>query len=213
MKNYPKRKNQSECSRSHTATALPFRISPEKSHSIASTWFLCWKQSQVCPDSRGGAINLPCEGNWQDHVAKERGDKRYDWGHLWKTQPDERCILSGFLASSYLCREERFSYFSLTWNLSMQRLCTFLPQLNTACRVLSHFQSCLTLCNPMDCSLPSISVHGILQARILEWVAMPSSRGSFQPRDQTQVSCVFCITGRFFTTEPLRKPQLNTTHP
>ena len=44
-------------------------------------------------------------------------------------------------------------------------------------------QSCLTLYDPMDCSLPGSSVHGILQARILEWVAMPSSRGSSQPRD------------------------------
>ena len=44
-------------------------------------------------------------------------------------------------------------------------------------------QSCLTLCNPMDCSLPGSSVHGILQARVLEWVAMPSSRGSSRPRD------------------------------
>ena len=51
-------------------------------------------------------------------------------------------------------------------------------------------QSCLTLSDPMD-----YTVHGILQARILEWVAMPSSRGSSQPRDQTQVSC---IAGRFF---------------
>ena len=49
---------------------------------------------------------------------------------------------------------------------------------------------------PHDCSLPGSSVHGILQARILEWVAMPSSRGSFQPRDQTQVSLT---AGRFFT--------------
>ena len=49
-------------------------------------------------------------------------------------------------------------------------------------------QSCPTLCNPMDCSPPGSSVHGILQARILEWVAMPSSRDSSQPRDQTQVS-------------------------
>ena len=56
-------------------------------------------------------------------------------------------------------------------------------------------QSGLTLCDPMDCSPPSSSVHGIFQASILEWVAMPSSRGSSQPRDQTQVSC---ITGRFF---------------
>ena len=46
-------------------------------------------------------------------------------------------------------------------------------------------QSCLTLCDPMDCSPPGSSVHGILQARILEWVAMPSSRGSSKPRDQT----------------------------
>ena len=44
-------------------------------------------------------------------------------------------------------------------------------------------QSCLTLCDPMDCSLPGSSVHGILQARILEWVAISFSRGSSQPRD------------------------------
>ena len=44
-------------------------------------------------------------------------------------------------------------------------------------------QSCQTLCNPMDCSLPASSIHGILKARILEWVAMPSSRASSQTRD------------------------------
>ena len=53
-------------------------------------------------------------------------------------------------------------------------------------------QSCPTLCDPMD-----YTVHGILQARILEWVAFPSSRGSSQPKDQTQVSR---IAGRFFTS-------------
>ena len=53
-------------------------------------------------------------------------------------------------------------------------------------------QLCPTLCDPMD-----YTVHGILQARTLEWVAFPFSRGSSQPRDQTQVSH---ITGRFFTT-------------
>ena len=46
----------------------------------------------------------------------------------------------------------------------------------------------LTLCDPMDCSPPGSSVHGILQTRILEWVAMLSSRGSSQPRDQTPIS-------------------------
>ena len=52
-------------------------------------------------------------------------------------------------------------------------------------------QSCPTLCDPMDCI-----VHGILQARILEWVAIPFSRGSSQPRDRTQVSST---AGEFFT--------------
>ena len=49
-------------------------------------------------------------------------------------------------------------------------------------------QSCSTLCDIMDCSPPGSSVHGILQARILEWVATPSTRGSSQPRNRTQVS-------------------------
>ena len=65
-------------------------------------------------------------------------------------------------------------------------------------------QSCLTLCNPMDCSPPGSSVHGILQARILELVAISLSRGSSQPKDQTQVSC---IAGGFFTTWANREAQ------
>ena len=66
-------------------------------------------------------------------------------------------------------------------------------------------KSCLSLWDPMDCSPPGFSVHGILQTRILEWVAMPSSRRSSQPRDRTCVSCGSCISGRSFTTEPLGK--------
>ena len=54
--------------------------------------------------------------------------------------------------------------------------------------VCSVAQLCLTLCDPMDCSLPGSSVHGIFQARILKWVAISFSRGSSQPKDQTHVS-------------------------
>ena len=57
-------------------------------------------------------------------------------------------------------------------------------------------QLCPTLCNPMYCILPGSSVHGIFQARILEWVTIPFSRGSSKPRDWTWVSC---IAGTFFT--------------
>ena len=57
-------------------------------------------------------------------------------------------------------------------------------------------RSCPTLCDPVDCSSPSSSVPGILQAGILEWVAMPFSRGPSGPRDETRVSYVPCIGWR-----------------
>ena len=58
--------------------------------------------------------------------------------------------------------------------------------------VLQSLQSHPTLCNPMDCSPPGSSVHGISQARTLEWVALPSSTGSSQPRDWTCLSYISC---------------------
>ena len=69
-----------------------------------------------------------------------------------------------------------------------------------------HAQLCPTLCDPIDCNLPGSSVHRILQARILEWVAISSYRGSSLPRDRTCMSCVSCITGRF--AEPSGKSHL-----
>ena len=63
------------------------------------------------------------------------------------------------------------------------------------CCCCMHAQSYPTVCDPMDCSPPGSSVHGILQAGILEWVIMLSSRGSSQPWDQTCVSSISC-TGR-----------------
>ena len=58
----------------------------------------------------------------------------------------------------------------------------------------------------MDCSLPGSSVHGICWARLLEWVAISSSRVSSQPREQTHVSCIFYIADGFFVAEPPGKP-------
>ena len=60
------------------------------------------------------------------------------------------------------------------------------------CVCVKSLRSCLTLCDPMDCSPPGSSVPGILQARIPEWVAISSSKGSSQPRDQTHISYVSC---------------------
>ena len=70
--------------------------------------------------------------------------------------------------------------------------------------VFVHAQSCPTLWDPMDCSPPGSSVHGILQKRILEWVAILFSRGSSWPRDKIQVSC---IADRRFTLWAIREAQ------
>ena len=80
------------------------------------------------------------------------------------------------------------------------RVCVYIYDMYTyicTCVVYSCTQSYLTLWDPMDCSLPGFSVFGIFQAKILEWVVMPSSRGSSQPRDWTCNSCASCI-GRWF---------------
>ena len=74
-----------------------------------------------------------------------------------------------------------------------------------ACLVV---QLCPILCDPLDCSPPGSSVHGISQARILEWVSISSSRGSSWPRDWTPVSCVSCTAGGFFTRWAIRDAQV-----
>ena len=65
-------------------------------------------------------------------------------------------------------------------------------------------QLCPTLCHPIDCNPSGSAVRGILQARILRWVAIPFSRGS--SLDRTRISCDSCIAGGFFTSEPPGKP-------
>ena len=88
-----------------------------------------------------------------------------------------------------------FLLFSNCLHLSWHLVCVSVAQL------------CLTLCESMACSLPDSSVHGVLQARILEWVAISSSRGSSLPRDWSQVSCT---AGRFFTVWATSEAQLLT---
>ena len=82
--------------------------------------------------------------------------------------------------------------------------------LNLCVSVCAHSvaQSCSTLCEPMDCSQTSSSVRGIFQERLLEWVAIPYSRGSSSPRNWTLVSLVSpALTSGFFTTAPPGKPR------
>ena len=80
---------------------------------------------------------------------------------------------------------------------------------NIASRVCSVAQSCLIPCKPMDCSLPGYSVHGIFQARILEWVAISYSRESSRSRDPNCISCISCINKQilyYWTSAPRGNP-------
>ena len=89
----------------------------------------------------------------------------------------------------YLLSQLFIKNFPILLSYSWQRLYTF-----KVCVRAKPLQSCPTLCDPMDCSPPGSSVHGTLQARILEGVAMPSSRASSWPRDLTHVFCVSCTS-------------------
>ena len=90
--------------------------------------------------------------------------------------------------SQYFYMQFRTFPVSLSWSLKFE-----IRWKPCACLVS---QLSPTLCNPKDCSPPGSPVHGDSQARILQWISVPSSRGSSQPRDQTQASH---IAGRFFT--------------
>ena len=97
----------------------------------------------------------------------------------------KKCIILNYWAQNSICHLIKFVQIYFLW----KRRCLVA-------------QSGLTLCDPMDCSVPGSSDNGVLQARILEWVAIPFSRGSSQPRDETWVSC---IAGRFFTVWATRE--------
>ena len=74
-------------------------------------------------------------------------------------------------------------------------------------------QSCLTFCDPTDCSSPGSSVHGSFQARILEWVATSYSRGSSPPRDRTRVSCIGKWILQLYTSWEARKKAVSGKSP
>ena len=90
---------------------------------------------------------------------------------------------------------------------SMRALCLPLPFEPFCCSLVA--QLCLTLCNPLDYSLPGSSVHEILQARILEWVATPFSRGPSQPKDQTNISTSPALQVDSLPLSHLRSPSEN----
>ena len=116
------------------------------------------------------------------------------------------CVAFAYNLSASYIYFKSFLYY--LWYL-IQYTC-YINSLSTMWEVkVSVTQSCPTLCDSMDCSLPGFSVHGILQARIPEWVAITFSRESSQPRDWTWVSH---LEGRFVTIWATREVQVQCKH-
>ena len=104
--------------------------------------------------------------------------------HLWSINLQQR--RQEYTMEKKQCLFNEWCWAKWTATCKRMKIRTFS---NTMCVCLLT-QLCPTLCDPLDCSSPYSSFHGILQARLLEWVAISSSKGASQPRDQTHVSCI-----------------------
>ena len=137
-------------------------------------------------------LNIPCEGCW------------FTIGELKQlVQPQLRTWGYSVCTALGMSVNDIESTIRIDWRLQI----SFNKK-----KVKVKSLSCLTLCNPMDCSLPGSSVHGIFQAIVLEWIAISFSRESSQPRDQTRVSRIVDRGFTFWATreEHWRKLQLPT---
>ena len=145
-------------------------------------------------------------GGWSHNSEAE--------GHWHRSVPTLRAVCSALEAGGGLT----FTFCPVTWQAwpgphtaqpsGLQCLWTKLNQ--EWASALGHLSRVQGFCDPMDCSPPGSSVHGISQARILEWVAMPSSGGSSRTRDRTRVSHVSCIEAGSLLLAPPGGPREET---
>ena len=140
-----------------------------------------WRNRQIPAYNRWSLISLSLSIHWfSDWFLANRYLEKCYSGENWQVQPIFNCKLYRYHIFSDMVHKK-----AITSEL-------YLPQTHGS----EVTQSCLNICDPMDSSLPGSSVHGIFQARVLEWVAISFSRGSSQPKDWTQVSHV---VSRHFT--------------
>ena len=143
-----------------------------------------WSGSQSRDSEVGPGDRSRC-GNMSRFQNKKEGENEHDV--LMDNLSLNNRTASTIHIFSYIMQHTIFSTQSLLQNHSLSQYMSdiLLPA--------KSLQSCLTLCNPRDCSLPGSSVHGNLQARLLEGVAMPSSRGYSRPKDWTYIFYISCI--------------------
>ena len=169
-------------------------------------------RTETVKDTQWRDIARKVEGTWRcflkQHLKRSTGKWNYGFkGDFW---PSSTTHKASFPKKDFFPSFLNFFFYNGVKPISNTRIVFGVQQRNSAMCVLSHFNRAW-LYDPMDCSPPGSSVHGILQARILECVAMPSSRDFSQLGDRTCISCGSCIAGGFFTVEPLGK--LRLSHP
>ena len=163
---------------------------------VAVLWILT-AMASVAAEHRSRACGL--RELWRSGLAAPRHVESF-----WTSNGTHVLSIGRWILNHWTTREVHLLLKLLTENSFPYRRCNTTDS-NFCCCCCSVAKSCLTLCDPMDCSPPCSSVHGILQARILEWVAF--SRGSSPLRNQT---CISCLAGRFFTTDPqITNPSVN----
>ena len=155
---------------------------------VSSAWFLLYPRhwAHIIEKERrgGGKDGLRNEmDGWMD-VKKE--GRRTERKERWKRELGRKCSERKKPGSGLWTPSLLFFLYHTQWWSKVNILVA---------------QLCLTLCDPMNCSPPGSSVHGILPARTLEWLAIPFSKGSSQPRDQTQVSCIVGDWNTFLTVQ------------
>ena len=177
-----------------------FLFAPEWGWRPLKGWVTSWYDE--AEDCKGSSVycveNMPTAG----HLAEQQAVVVFWWGACGEGGKVTECLLKPSLHCKHASQR-------------VPGACSIFKDLPALC-VHAHvcaksLQSCLTLRDPMNCTPPGFSVHGTLQARILKGVAMPSSRGTSWPRDQTLTCCGSCIAGRFFTPEPQGTPTCSVT--
>ena len=156
----------------------------EAPHPLPCPWIVaspCLRHTRTCPKNHLEKLTCSCD-HLDSHVTEPCAGVCIDFLKILAIRDGDLLIL---------------------WPLKISIISKLRCLLKKERKESEVVQSCLTLCDPMDCSLPDSSVHGILQPRVLEWVAISFPRGSSWPRDRrTQVSC---IAGRRFTVWATRE--------
>ena len=149
-------------------------------------------------EESGNPFQYSCLENPMNSVKRQQSMGSQRVGHNLATKQQQSEQKTQFLKKYFLLLLQKYNG-NIQITGSYCFLNCFIEVLKRNCHMHGCLlQSCPTLCDPMNCSLPGSSVHGILQVRILEWVAISSSKGSSQRRDQTCISCDSCIAGGFF---------------